>query len=377
MKILIQGAGIGGCAAALYLSKLGHNVTVAEKRSQLFTDGAGILLYSNALKYLDKIGVLENVLAQGLPMAGQTGFYNMNSEFIGNVEYQSIDPKYPAYVGIDRTSLLKILYEQSLLNGVIYYFGSSIELSTLTGVPGDAVTLANGVCDTYDLIVACDGINSAIRNKLVDQAVVQYTGYGLWHSLHRRRPEINEKITVIGSGCRIGFIPLNSEFMYAWASMPEPEKIYINPEHRPAAMKQKFSCFTGLIGELIEEIDQSTYVHFTCVNEVKMPKPWFFGNVVFVGDSAHAALPFMAQGGAQALHDVVSLGQWLSRNLALPEALTKYSEFRYNVAKTVQDFSNAIGSSYQSNSVDLNKVKQGLDMFYKNPNNFLLPEELL
>lgn len=376
MNILIQGAGIGGCAAALYLSKLGHQVTVVEKRSRIFTDGAGILLYSNALKYLDHIGVLDTVLAEGFCMTGQTEFYDINSVLMGQVQYDSIDAKYPSYVGINRTSLLKILYNQSLIAGATYHFECSIDLDTLTGTNKNPVGLTNGFSQVYDLIIACDGTNSLIRKKLIGNSDSIYTGYGVWHSMHKRRPEIKEKNVVVGNNCRIGFIPISNDYMYAWASMPEPEKIYIHKKDQPRIMREKFSCFGGFVGELINEINDSTHVHFTCVEEVNLSPPWHYGNVVFLGDSAHAALPFMAQGGAQALHDTVSLGQLLSKNYDLAQALHKYSETRYTVSKIVQDLSKSIGHGYRLPTVDLDKVKQGLDLFYKNTNNFLLPNEL-
>lgn len=375
MKVLIQGSGIGGCATAIALSDLGYEVTVVEKRKQLFTDGAGILLYSNALKFLDRLNVLPEVLAHGEPMQGDTEFYDINSNFLGTVHYKSIDQLYPSYVGINRTKLLKILFNRAIENHVNFIFDCSIELDSLTGSAQDLIRLTNGSVNVYDLIIACDGTNSVIRNKLIEGSQSVYTGYGLWHSLHKRRPEIKEKVTVIGDGCRMGIIPLDKEYMYIWASKPEPVKIYIDKADQPSIMREKFSCFKGLMGDIINELDHTTYVHFTCVEEVHLNKPWHRGNVVFLGDSAHAALPFMAQGGAQALHDSVTLGQFLAKQ-PLSEALDEYSNFRYEVAKTVQTLSNKIGSGYQSMTVDLDKTQQGLDYFYTNTQNFILPEEL-
>lgn len=376
MNILIQGAGISGCASAIMLSNLGHTVTVIEQRLELFTEGAGILLYSNALKCLDQLGVLNEVLQQGAVMQGKTEFYDANSEFLGYVNYETVDDRYPAYVGINRNKLLRILHSRAVTNNVRFIFDCSINLDTLTGSSNDSISLTNKYTSKYDLVLACDGTNSVIRNKLVKDSKSIYTGYGLWHSMHKRHTSINEKVTVIGDNCRMGIIPMNDETMYIWASKVEPQKIYIEKADQPRIMREKFSCFTGLMGDIVNEIDDSTYVHFTCVEEVDLPKPWHYGNVLFLGDSAHASLPFMAQGGAQALHDSVSLGQILEKNKPLEESLNKYSEFRYEVAKTVQKTSNKIGSGYQSTTVDLIKVQQGLDLFYKNRNNFILPNEL-
>lgn len=378
MKILIQGAGIGGCAIAASLSQQGHSVTVVEKRKELFTDGAGIVLYSNALKCLDYIGVLSEVLEEGFSMEGNTELWDSKSTFVGYVKYSTIDKMYPSYVGINRRKFLKILYNKAVKNQAKFYFGVSTVEATVTGEHSRPIKLTNGHEELYDLVIAADGTNSSIRRTLFDNQESVFTKYGLWHSLHKRRPEINEKITVFGEGCRLGFVPLSKDSMYIWASAPEDVKIKIPHEMQPKLMKEKFSsAFTGLVKDVVDEINEFTYVNFTAVEEVHLPKPWYKGNVVFIGDSAHASLPFMAQGGAQALQDVATLTQLLSKGHDLRSTLTEYTNFRFDIAKLVQSTSNKIGQGYKVDAgIDVKKAQEGADAFYRNLTNFKLPFDL-
>lgn len=376
MKVLVQGAGIAGCSVALALARQHFDVTVVEKRSQIFTDGAGIVLYSNALKCLDEIGVLENILKTGVSMQGRTEIWDYNSSLIGIVNYPTVDIKYPSYVGINRKSFLKILYEGAVASGVKFLFGTTTDATTINGDSKESVVFSNGTRSNYDLVIAADGTNSTLRNHLFDDQQSVFTNYGLWHSLHKRRESVNEKITVIGKSCKLGLVPLSDDTMYVWASKPEHEKVYIEKDLQPRVMKETFSSFTGLIGEIVDEIDNDTYVHYTAVEEVHLPKPWFKGNVVFIGDSAHASLPFMAQGGAQGLQDSVSLAQILIRSNSLDENLNAYTNFRFNVAKLVQDTSSRIGNNYRVDSpFDIIAAQKGADAFYRNLNNFKLPRE--
>ena len=58
-KIGINGAGIGGLAAAIALRKLGKDVVVFEQASRFARVGADINLTPNAVRALDGLGVGE------------------------------------------------------------------------------------------------------------------------------------------------------------------------------------------------------------------------------------------------------------------------------------------------------------------------------
>ena len=68
LRVAIIGGGLGGLAAALALSAKGVHAKVYEQADQLHEIGAGIVLYPNGLKILDRIGLGPRISRIGTPL---------------------------------------------------------------------------------------------------------------------------------------------------------------------------------------------------------------------------------------------------------------------------------------------------------------------
>jgi 2-polyprenyl-6-methoxyphenol hydroxylase-like FAD-dependent oxidoreductase len=67
MRVIIGGGGIGGPGATIALGRPGHQVVVLERKARLDSAGAGITLFANAMRALDRLGVGDAVRARGAP----------------------------------------------------------------------------------------------------------------------------------------------------------------------------------------------------------------------------------------------------------------------------------------------------------------------
>lgn len=365
-KVLIIGAGLGGCASAIAFSQLGYQVTVLEKLKTVFTEGAGYCLYSNALKSLDDLSVLGAVLDAGAAMQGVTEYLDHRSTLIGTVTYTAIDKKYPAYVGIGRQKFLEILYQQAKQLGTEFYFDHNITSVSQTPTTVSATCEQGHTFLDYDLLIATDGTNSKIRKQFWNNSDSVYSGFSVWHSMHPLHVEVREKIVAVMQGRRFGIIPVSKEHMYIWASIAEPAKIHIDRKLQPQVMHDQFSDLTGYLKDVVGQLGSDTYVHYTAVEEVCVDSDWHQGRIVLLGDSAHASLPFMAQGGAMALQDAVVLAKSVNSNVDLNTALTKYKSLRKPVVDTMQQMCKNMCKSYTQSTVDLPKIQQNLENFYSN-----------
>ena len=65
MKVLVQGAGIGGLGAAIALRQRGIDVDLVEIKPEFSVYGVGINQPANSLRALRSLGVLDEILAVG------------------------------------------------------------------------------------------------------------------------------------------------------------------------------------------------------------------------------------------------------------------------------------------------------------------------
>jgi 2-polyprenyl-6-methoxyphenol hydroxylase-like FAD-dependent oxidoreductase len=66
-RVLVVGGGTAGSVAALAMRRNGIDVVLAERQSAWPTLGHGITLQGNALMALDRVGVVDDILAAGYP----------------------------------------------------------------------------------------------------------------------------------------------------------------------------------------------------------------------------------------------------------------------------------------------------------------------
>ncbi|MEL6765165.1 MAG: NAD(P)-binding protein, partial [Cyanobacteria bacterium J06607_6] len=68
LKIIVVGAGMGGLTTALAMQQAGYTVEVYDRVRELRPAGAGISLWSNGVKVLNRLGLGKEIAAIGGPM---------------------------------------------------------------------------------------------------------------------------------------------------------------------------------------------------------------------------------------------------------------------------------------------------------------------
>ena len=369
LDILIVGGGIAGCSAAIALSERGHRVQVVEKQEVWRFQSSGIFVYANGLVSLDRLGLLEDILATGFAIpGGKNAYFDHTGAPIVDTVYPSPDPgRIPAILGIKRAELHRVMA------GRVEALGVPIRLNTTVDSLDRVVTLSDGTQLQPDLVIGADGVRSATRAMIGIDAAPHYTGFGVWRSVHRRPADLTDKIMIMGPAKRFGIMPISDDLLYTFGTLAEPKGRHYPPETWPDEMRDKFAEFQGQARPFLDDLGAGSEVLFTAVEEIVLPLPWHRGNVVLIGDAAHASTPFMGQGGALAMQDALVLADALDKHRSPDTALAAFGDVRLPVCQFVQDVSRAVGEAgakeiggdLEARNAEFRSTAQGnVDRFY-------------
>ncbi len=338
-NVLVVGGGIGGLTAAVALRRQGVSVDVAEVSPDHSVYGVGIIQPNNTLRALDRLGLAEACIAEGGPFHAWR-LHDGAGNFLTEVRYTSAAAAHlPPINGIARPKLQAVLLDAARTAGADIRLGVTYDTLRDDGAGVD-VTFTDGSLARYDLVVASDGLMSRTREYVApDAPKPAYSGVGVWRYNFVRPPEVREGEIHYGARTKVGLTPISPTTMYMFLVTHEPENLWF-PRHELATrMREHLADYTGLIGELREQIVDPDGVVYRPAEHLMLAAPWHRGRVLVIGDAAHATTPHLAQGAAMAIEDAVLLGELLGRDTGLDDALGEFMARRYARAKYVVDSS--------------------------------------
>jgi 2-polyprenyl-6-methoxyphenol hydroxylase-like FAD-dependent oxidoreductase len=101
--------------------------------------------------------------------------------------------------------------------------------------------------------------------------------------------------------------------------------------------------FGGAVPGVRESIVDPAQINYRPLEWLLLPKPWYNGRVVLIGDAAHATTPHMASGAGIAAEDGLVLAEELQRHESVTDALHAFMERRFERARLVVENSVMIG----------------------------------
>lgn len=323
-RAIVVGAGIGGLAAAITLRRAGWDVRILERAQTPRELGFALALAPNALKALREIGLADAVAREGAEVH-TFEVYRADGSLMkrvnfraGGIDMRSVVTLRPALHG----ALLAAVQAESLLLG-----HEAHDVATA----GDevSVTLADGRTLTADVVIAADGVGSAIRRSLhPGEPPPRPSGYhalrGVTHDAAHHMERVNVAI-LLGDGIEAGFARASATAVYWYMSIVDE---LAGAETTARALLERCGPslaprFAAIAGAARPE-DMRAEPLF-----VRDPiQEWGTGRVTLLGDAAHPVLPHTAQGAALALEDAVALGLVLGRPGDPAVALRSYERVR-------------------------------------------------
>ncbi len=347
MKVAIVGGGICGLSLALNLKQRGIAAAVYERAPEIRELGVGITLLPHAMREFSALGLGDELLAAGIENR-ESAFFNR----FGQLIYKEPRGKFAGYsvpeVGIHRGRLHVILHQaarRKLGDGAILLDHDC------TGVTQDetgAIVHFNKRDSVRaDVVIACDGINSAIRKQFYPDDKVAFAGINTWRGVTRRKSIFDGRTYMrVGSILtgKIVIYPIVDDIddegnqLINWMAEIKRDSFEQNDWNKPGDLADFFPLYESWrfpwldVAQMIRDADQ--ILEYPMVDKDPIAR-WTFGRVTLAGDAAHPMYPRGSNGAAQAAIDARTLADLLRSHADSRAALKAYETARAEPAAKV------------------------------------------
>lgn len=353
----IIGGGVAGLSMAIALRNLGKDFLVFEQSAQLLGIGAGFGLAANAMHAFDYLGIRENV--------EQLGYYTES--------YTILDHRGRTLIAPD-TQRLSSRYQQK--NFTVHR--ADLHQYLLSELPSgrirlakrfhrfeqtaDAITLffEDGTTFRCRHLIVADGVKSGARQQLLPEATPRYAGYTCW------RATISQGATVLPHGSetwgpegRFGMTPLTGGRIYWYACINAPRNSDRYRKYTVSDLLRHFGSYHQPIPEILSNTGNGDLL-WNDIIDIKPLKRFAFGNIVLIGDAAHATTPNMGQGACQALEDVAVLSQEIGQAGNIQQAFKNFEKRRLKRTEYITNTSARIGRAAQLSHPVIIVIRNGL-----------------
>ncbi|MEU9390865.1 FAD-dependent monooxygenase [Streptomyces sp. NPDC048324] len=303
-RAVVIGGGIGGLTAAAALHRRGVQITVLERAGSLEPVGAAISLAPNALRALDVIG-LGDEIRDLAAWQGDGGLRTPSGRWLSRTSAEAAARRFGGpLVLLHRATLIRSL-AALLPPGTV-----RTDAAATLADPGDAgrparVRTRDGELEA-DLVVAADGIHSAVRERLFpEHPGPVFSGFTTWRVVVPLPGVGFASHETWGRGCLWGTHPLKDGRVYAYAAAVAPAGERA-PDER-AELLRRFGHWHDPIPAVIAATRPEDVLRHD-VHHLAAPLPAFHhGRVALLGDAAHPMPPTLGQGGNQAVEDAIVL----------------------------------------------------------------------
>lgn len=367
LDIAVVGAGTAGSASALFLSRLGHRMTLYERVAEPRPVGAGIVLQPTGLAVLRALGLDAPVLSRAhrierLRVTTPTG------RSVVDLTYRVLSEAMFG-LGLHRGVLFETLFHAArAAPGVTTVTG--VDLEDLVEGPGGVVLLERGTRrrhGPHELVVVCNGARSSLRDDTAHHKVVERYPWGaLWALVPdpegRVRGELHQ--VVRGTGRMTGLLPTG---LGPSGDVPLVSFFFsLRADRLDAFRGGDFEAWRRGVeadfpatAPFLAHLSGPSDLLFAEYHDVVM-WPWNTGRTVYLGDAAYATSPQLGQGANLALLDAWALAQCLAEAPTLQDALYAYSRARRGHLGWYQLVTRALTPLFQSDYELLGRVRDAV-----------------
>ncbi len=302
-KVLISGASFAGLSTAHWLCRLGYDVTIVEIARGIREGGTAVDIKGNTVDIVRRMGLLDQIRSQRLSLRR----WDMKNE--RDVTERSLvlrsdgEPPSDVEFEMERTVLINMLFD-TVKGRVEIVFDDGITGLVASNDRIDA-TFAKGSRRSFDLVIGCDGVHSAVRNLWFGEESQYVHFLGQYFSITIVDKLLIERDTAQmynepGRAVMLNAYKNKTDIIFAYASDEEIAYDHRDQEEQRRMIVERFSGRRWRTAELLAEVRASNDFYFDKLCQVRMPS-WTKGRVALVGDAGYCASPAAGMGGSLAI----------------------------------------------------------------------------
>ncbi len=336
IKVLVIGGGFAGMTAALQLSRQGFAVDLVEIDAGWRSYGAGISLHGSTLRVLRDLGLIDRFFEEGFVSDGVQMRGPDDAVLVTLPTPRVAGPDIPGGGGIMRPALARIFSEAVRSSATRVRLGLTFT-DIVQGEDGVRVTLSDGSADTYDLVVGADGLYSAVRAKIFPEAPKpRFIGQSVWRAVLPRPEGIDTVAMWMGPKLKVGLNGVNQDQAYLFLTEDRPTNDFVPPEVLVETLRGLLERFPSpIIRRIASELSSEHQIIYRPLQQMLLPRPWFKGRVVLIGDAVHATTPHLAAGACIGIEDAMVLAEELGRGSDVGAALAAFEARRWERCRMV------------------------------------------
>ncbi|KFH66033.1 hypothetical protein MVEG_08134 [Podila verticillata NRRL 6337] len=375
-KVLIVGAGIGGLMLGALLKKGNTPFEIWERAKEVKPLGSAMVVGANIQAVFQQLGIYEELVAIGKPVTHVKTFQEDLSLFMDNDYSERRTMGGTIEFVVARPDLYNILLRQVPKENI--HMGKKV-LWLLQNDEGVMIKCADNQTHHGDILVGADGAYSAVRQQLFktlkDKDLL---------------PESDDVALPFSSVCLVGqtevldseefpdlkleqsqFLSVMGEGRFNWATFTTKQNTvcymvlqylnketaksndsFRNSEWGPEAAEtmckdvRHFKIPGGkdgkilTIGDLIDRTPKSMISKVML--EEKVFDTWYGGRTVLLGDACHKMNPAGGAGAISAIHDAVTLANWIcalqpKKASDISMIFKEYYDERYPIVKEANE----------------------------------------
>ncbi|KAK8014804.1 FAD binding domain protein [Apiospora arundinis] len=333
-KVIIAGGGVTALVLANMLEMHGMDYVVLESHSAIAPQvGASIGLFTNGLRILDQMGLLESIQAifADEPPSDTMHMRRPDGTIISSLTERSsqLERRYGhGLYFFDRQQLLQILYDNLKHKDRILLRKKVSGVELAPGGGGVRVHCKDGTEYSGTIVVGADGVHSVVRSAMRDLAAELEPGYfdptesetevvchyrcsfGIAKHVPGWEKGADHTVTGINQSQLVVTGPQDKIYWFLCDRLPEPRYGSDIPaysrEDEARFMEQNRNLPVTEQFKLGQIFDRKTVSTLTPLHEY-VYKKWFFREIITLGDSAHKPNPMGGQGANGAIESCAEL----------------------------------------------------------------------